>query len=204
MTRLLFLDLETVTLDPVPGAIWEVGWADLEGAVQSFQVIPDLTVAEQRALEVGRFGERYRHADALTQQQAADTVRTLIEERITHDADGREQRPVLLGSAPWFDAGHLEVLFCHPGRWHPHHDDLPARVAGALGLMPPVRLKDAAAAAGLDVDAYATHTAAGDVTLARDLFRWWVRHQAPRPPGRMIGGADVTFTAMDELRHGGR
>lgn len=172
---LLFLDLETVSLDPQPGSVWEIGWADLEGPVQSTFVIPDLTIAQPQALEVGQFGARYDHATALSQHAAADLVRTLLHDRVAHDHDGREERPVIVGSAPWFDADHLEAMMGHPGRWHHHHDDMPARAAGALGLPPPTRLKDAAAAAGLDLDAYRTHTAAGDVALTRDLYRWWHR-----------------------------
>jgi hypothetical protein len=177
---LLFLDLETVTLDPKPGSVWEIGWADLEGPVQSVFVIPDLTIAQAKALEVGRFGERYDHGAAFTQHQAADLVRGLLDDRVTHDDDGREQRPVIVGSAPWFDADHLAAMFGHPGRWHHHHDDMPARAAGALGLDPPTRLKDAATAAGFDTGAYEAHTAAGDVELTRDLYRWWKRHTRQR------------------------
>lgn len=165
VTRLLFLDLETVTLEPQPGSIWEIGWAGEEGPVQSRFVIPDLTIAHPIALNVGRFGQRYDHGAALSQREACG----LVEDLVSSD------ECVILGSAPWFDADHLEAMMGGPGRWHHHHDDLPVRAAGLLGLAPPVRLKDAAAAAGFDLDAYELHTAAGDVALTRDLYRWWRR-----------------------------
>lgn len=177
---LLFLDLETVRLDPAPGSIWEIGWATAEGPVQSVFVVPDLNVAHPKALEVGQFGARYDHADALTQPQAANLIRMLLDDLTTID-DDREHPPVLVGSAPWFDAAHLEALLDGPGAWHHHHDDMPARAGGALGLTPPTRLKDAATAAGLNLDAYRLHTAAGDVALTRDLYRWW-RRTVPAAP----------------------
>lgn len=185
----LFVDVETVRLDPAPGTVWEIAWAPPFGEIRTLQVVPDLRFADQKALDVGGFGTRWRADRAYTPEDAG---------RLLADLIGSYPHGVILaGSNPWFDQDHLARL---PGLeqrpWYHHPVDVPAVVAGALGLRPPHRLKDAAAAAGIDLDGYRLHEAAEDVRLTRDLWRLW----ADRPdllalvrfPGRRMAGVDVT------------
>lgn len=169
MTELLFIDVESVHLDPFEGSVWEVAWAPLDGPIVSHMVAPSLMRASTVALEVGRFFDRYDD-DRATRRY--DVYMALYQTLVDLD------RPALVGSAPWFDAAHL--LANWPGLrglWHHHHVDVPTLLAGNSERgdpEPPWRLSQAAEVCGLDLGAYARHTAAGDVALTRDLYLRWV------------------------------
>lgn len=165
MTDLLFLDTETVHIDPFAGSVWEVAWATLDQSlVTSVYVMPSLMRADPTALEVGRFFDRF-HRDSAT--PGVEVEKMLVE--------ALNGRPALAGSAPWFDAAHLVANWPDlAGRWHHHHVDVPTLLCGAgSDPEPPWRLSQAAELAGIDLDNYARHTAAGDVRLTRDLYRAW-------------------------------
>ncbi len=173
--RLVFVDVETVTLDPQPGSVWEIavmGPDDDEPKVT--QVRPDLSIADMESLKVGRFADRYNASEA-KHNYPNDLVSWLI----SNVPDGA----VLVGSNPQFDIAHLDMHWRHyefsesnPAPWAYHPCDLPSLVAGATGRWPDhdgsLSLKWAAVTVGLDPDAYERHTAAGDVLLARDI---WLR-----------------------------
>jgi hypothetical protein len=62
--RFAFFDLETVTLEPRHDVIWEAGVITRDGLLGKpthwrFQLRPNMDVAVQKALDVGRFAERY-------------------------------------------------------------------------------------------------------------------------------------------------
>jgi hypothetical protein len=174
--ELLFIDIETVCLAPRRGSVWEVAWATLHGPIETIQIVPDLAHAEIAALEINRFVDRYDAAEALS---PGDAVERLDDVLIGSDD---QPRYVLAGSAPWFDADHLnrlpwdKVSLEPGGLWHHHHVDVPTLAAGRLGpgAVPlPARLSTVARAAEFILDAYDRHTAAGDVALTRDLYLWW-------------------------------
>lgn len=64
MTRRVFVDCETGSLDPaIPDTLWEIGMvvdADETGAcgVWHWQIAPDVSVCDPRSLAYGRFDER--------------------------------------------------------------------------------------------------------------------------------------------------
>lgn len=64
MTALAFVDTETTGLDPDFHEIWEVGLI-VNDEERLWQLPVDLKRADPKALEIGRFHERYK-ADALT------------------------------------------------------------------------------------------------------------------------------------------
>lgn len=164
---LLFLDVETVHLNPFAGSVWEIAWmwyGDTEPT--SHMVAPSLMLADPTALEVGRFFDRY------DQDRASCSDDVIGELLLALDC-----RPALAGSAPWFDASHLIANWPElQGAWHHHHLDVPTLIAGSSvedDGDPPWRLSKAARWAGIDPDGYERHTAAGDVLLTRDLYRAW-------------------------------
>lgn len=165
--QLLFIDLETVHLRPFLGSVWELAWMRLDDDAPTVHMVqPSLSLADPDALEVGGFFNRFDRDIATLRDDAVGELLAAL--------DGR---PALAGSAPWFDAAHLtanwpELHDC----WHHHHVDVPTLVCGSSTVgddPPPWRLSTAARWAGLDVDAYDRHTAAGDVLLTRDLYLAW-------------------------------
>jgi hypothetical protein len=64
VTALAFLDLETVTLDPGPDVIWEIGVIARDDGKPDqewlFQLRPNMDKATDEALEVSRFHDRFR------------------------------------------------------------------------------------------------------------------------------------------------
>lgn len=165
--RLVFLDTETVTLDPQPGSVWEIAvMLPDDDTPRVTQVQPDLSAAEPKALEVGRFAYRYRYDLAL---RHFDDVRAWCRDNIPEGS-------VIVGSNPQFDTAHLGQFYGPKvAPWHYHPCDLPSLVAGATGRWPDadgsLSLKWAAETVGIDPDGYERHTAAGDVLLARDIWR---------------------------------
>ena len=166
--RIVFLDVETVCLDPAPGSIWEVAVMTTDDDMpRVVQVRPDLAIATPEALVVGRFADRY---------QAAETLHDLYSWLL----DNMPQGAVIVGSNPQFDIAHLTAYWDHYGGpasapWHYHPCDLPSLVAGVTGRWPDgdgsLSLRWAAEVMGIEPYDYETHTAAGDVLLARDIWR---------------------------------
>ena len=163
--RIVFLDVESVCLDPAPGSIWEVAvMLATDDTPRVVQVRPDLSIAVPEALVVGRFAERYR----------ADEAIRFVDCWLVDNMP--EKGAVIVGSNPQFDIAHMDAQWGldQPAPWHYHPCDLPSLVAGATGLWPEsdgsLSLSWAAETVGLDPADYETHTAAGDVLLARDIW----------------------------------
>lgn len=164
---LLFIDCETIHLEPFEGSMWELAFMRLDDDVpQTFTFSPLLSLADPQALEISRYDERFDIDRATPRVAVVDALEKALADR-----------PALAGSAPWFDANHIAANFAGvAGMWHHHHLDVPTLVAGATyegDPEPPWRLSQAARWADIDPDAYDRHTAAGDVLLARDLYRAW-------------------------------
>lgn len=128
--RLVFVDVETVCLQPGPGSVWEVA-AMLPGddTPRVAQVVPDLSLANLDALAVGRFTHRYTGTHAL---DGVDLV-YWVHNNIPHGA-------VIVGSNPQFDIAHLEAAWPDDAEttppWHYHPCDLPSLVTGVTGRWP--------------------------------------------------------------------
>ena len=198
MTRLAFIDVETVSVKPGPSTIWELavitrdpqdtGAGDLE---YLWHIRPDLTEADPAALRIGGYYERCQAAGwagadcrmilcptddfpdekpaPMASRQAAATIARLL--------DGAH----LIATNPGFDAGHLDAFLrarheCPA--WDYHLTDIGSMVrgrfaadsAGPVPLPWPLKVSDAAALAGIDPDSYEAHTALGDARLVRDVF----------------------------------
>lgn len=163
------VDLETVTLDAQPGSVWEVAVNLYSDTVFTTQMRPDLSIAQPKALEVGRFIERYDGPETRTQREACQWLCELF--------DGRDDPWTIAGSNPAFDIAHLDAMFRHDGysqRWCYHGLDVPSMVVAIHGPPPPDRrlsLTWAAETAGVEVDLATRHTASGDVALTVDILR---------------------------------
>lgn len=178
MTKLVFLDTETTSLDADTGEIWEVGLitrgdhpqpADIEFR---YLVKVDLTTADPMSLQIGRFHDRHPHGNNEGQRQEstaaldpADVARQVA--YLTHGAH-------LVGNVVSFDEERLRKLLPthgHQPSWNYHLVDVEALVAGKLGLAPPWKSPDLSEAIGVPLpDEADRHTALGDARWARDLY----------------------------------
>jgi hypothetical protein len=192
--RIVFLDAETVHISPGPATIWELAVIlRTEDGDEEYlwQIRPDLTNAEPGALKVGGYYERCTVAHLAVGQVQRIPVQS---------DECPCEKPAMIGSAqlagnlawtlagahiiaanPGFDAGHLTAFLRANGEcpaWDYHLTDLGSLVrgrfstdsAGPVPLPWPLKIREAAALAGVDADLYDTHTALGDVRLLRDTF----------------------------------
>lgn len=165
MTTLAFLDTETTGLDPDRHEVWEVGLVrrDEVGEQEFRWLLPvDLKYADPVGMEIGRFNERYD----------LDMVQAEIGEwcqEFAHLTAGAH----LVGAVISFDEERLRRLcqkFNVETSWHYHLVDVEALVAGKLGIAPPWKSDDLAAAVGVTLSEEDRHTALGDARWARDLY----------------------------------
>ena len=126
---LAFVDTETTGLDPFLHDAWEIAVIlrkDGHDEEHVFHIEPDLTNADPKALEIGRYHERTSAADWKWHNRAAATgiIWALL--------DGA----VLIGSNPGFDAAFLTKLFgrvaMEPRPWHYRPIDVATLAVGAL------------------------------------------------------------------------
>ena len=204
--NLAFCDVETVRLGSDQGsALWEVAVIlrdDTGDTTHLWQVRPNLEHAEAGALRIGRYYERCRVADKpagsgivlacpkLPRGKHVARAAHLIAQDLARLLDGA----LIVGSNPWFDAGHVAAFL----REHRqalaadyHMRDIGSVVEGyiagydlAMGNLkhsghqvpPPLerpksgKLSDVAAAMGFDPVRWDPHTALGDARLARALW----------------------------------
>ncbi|MGH9073957.1 MAG: exonuclease domain-containing protein, partial [Acidimicrobiales bacterium] len=156
-----FVDTETTGLDPRWHQVWEVA-AIVERTEHVWQLPVDLSRADPRALDVGRFHQR-RAAGHLTPQRsfAADFA------RLTWGSH-------LVGASVSFDAERLARLLWANGAcpgWHHRLIDVECYAAGHLGLAVPLGLVATADRLGIDRTTHEAHTALGDARLARDVYQ---------------------------------
>lgn len=183
---LAFLDTETVTLDPAPNTIWEVGLiirppgssreADTEWM---FQFHPNMGLSHPDSLRISGYGSRFCVPDGtgalVWVPSQADPVEQSREQalialiRMLHGA-------TVVGAVPDFDTTRLSltardtrVLYGHDP-WHYHLVDVENLVAGLFGIQPPWKSDDLYVRAGVDPTRYDRHTALGDSRLNRDVY----------------------------------
>lgn len=172
------VDVETINLHSFPGAItvWEIGLI-VNGVEYHWQLEPDMGLADETALKVGRFEERL-HPDVRAGRHGAIDVTTggfVSIRTVAHDVAELTDGAELWGSNPAFDMRHLGELLAvydiQPG-WHYHPNDIPSVARGwcaAKGIRPVsakgdgrIRSDDWSRAIGVDPDDYDRHTALGD------------------------------------------
>jgi len=176
--RLLLIDTETTGLDSSRHEVWEIAVAERHGPEHLWRIEPDLTLAEPKALEVGRFYERTanttRHSDPGLVCDVAGY----------RGADAYWSAPRKLAANPTFDAGFLTALLRKHGQaatWHYRLRDIGSMAYGylsaclALGVegrdaalgVPSIDAStdDFAKALGVDPDQFERHSALGDCRL---------------------------------------
>lgn len=185
--KLVFVDTETTGLDVRRHHVWEIavivrepGGKDVEIV---WQVRPDLTETEPKALEIGRFEERFLVPDGWDAARVEDdTVVIPLDWPEFHaELDYHLRGGVLIGSNPAFDDRFLTALVQDSGNapsWHYRPDDVVAMAAGWLhahgetaALGRPWRSYEISEAVGVPRPAAnVAHTALGDARWARDLY----------------------------------
>lgn len=164
--QVAFVDTETLGLDADVHPVWEIGLILPDGVEYTWQVkVTDreLSLAHPRALEIGRFAERYNKTDE--PRPRSWIARSLVEiiEPGLH----------LAGAVVSFDEERLRRLLWAEGYtppWHYHLVDVEALGAGALGIPPPWSSAELSMGLGVDPDAFERHTALGDARWAKALY----------------------------------
>jgi DNA polymerase-3 subunit epsilon len=166
---LVFIDVETTGLDLIQSRIWEVGlirrtsFGDVEHHAMIKLSETDLSVASPKALEVGRFRERYSDPDAISEARLV---------RETHLSDFLSGA-ILVGANVQFDERFLSAMFARHGvrtPWSYRLLEVESYAAGAFGAEPPWSLDDLLTAYAVHVPEGARHTALGDARAERDLY----------------------------------
>lgn len=186
MTTLAFLDLETTHLSPAVGQLWEIGLIirddDGDDVEYLWQVRPDLTGADPKALQIGRFHERFAVPDgweAVCFEDGQPTFRLTLPE-LLFDLQDLLRDAVIVGSNPGFDVAFLTALLQRHGRklpWHYRPIDIATLAAGSLygagATVPALPYSSYVLSELVGVphpDAEVGHTALGDARWARSVY----------------------------------
>jgi hypothetical protein len=202
VSKIVFLDLETTGLDPHEHEIWEIGaivrdeWGDETEHV--WQIRPDLGKADPKALEIGRFHERFKIPDGYTAMAIfeGDAVHRYGKDEAAISAALLDVQDALrgahiVGAVPSFDDAFLKAAFRPRSLrvvWHYHLIDVEALAVGYLhgrkhgestdrewsnavvdvGL--PWNSEELSGAVGVDADRFERHTALGDARWSRAIW----------------------------------
>jgi hypothetical protein len=190
MARIVFMDCETVSLTPGPATIWELALiirTEHGDEEYLWQIRPDLTTANPISLAIGGYYKR-----CLISSYAPGSVKTIavpddecgdpIASQRAHEL-AAQLAPLLSGAHiiaanPGFDTDHVAAFLRANGEcpaWDYHLTDISSLVRGHAAarenwLPFPLKVTDAATAAGIDPSVYNAHTALGDTRLVRDIF----------------------------------
>jgi DNA polymerase III epsilon subunit-like protein len=168
---IVFLDTETLGLDPDVHPILEVGMIRPGGDELTFQMkvtSRDVSLAHPRALEIAQFHKRYDDTRAIEPAHAARRLCELI-------SDGTH----LVGAVPSFDEERLRRLMWAHGyspRWHYHLVDVEVLAIGylagrdAIHLEPPWDSGALSERLGISAELYERHTALGDARWAKAIY----------------------------------
>ena len=183
--RVCFLDLETTGLSSELHDVWEIG-AILRGPLDGgadveycWQIRPDLTWAEPKALQIGGYYQRCQLVDAEVGSafggivgpgdEAGATTSTAVAARLAQLLDGAH----LVAANVAFDDRFLQAFMRDNGQCatHEYHlVDVEAFAAGALAMPPKWNLDRLLDSCSIEIDDADRHTALGDARLARNLY----------------------------------
>lgn len=192
MANLVWLDTETTGLNPEIHDVWEIAIITDAGDEYAWQIKPDLTHADPKALEVG--GYWGRHFAVLVQgapstgtcmatqhPTASEIGRIVTAEEVAATLAVLLNGAVVIGSNPDFDRGFLRSWLRRHGQvWAAHYRTIDVITLGWGRLIAadsqwaaqvPVSSHDVSRAHGIDPDGYVRHTALGDTRWVRDLYR---------------------------------
>lgn len=214
---LVFVDIETTHTDPDLRRPWEIALIRREpnGWQKQITILiedVDLSHADRRALDVGRFFERHPEY-ALIPPPVRDTPPSSITCQIVNESDdstveddvfylteaaaaavvdawtapSTNGRARFAGYNVWFDADTLDAMLRRHRRlprWDYHLIDVGNMAAGRLGIAEPMRSYDLSRATGAEPPSEAErHTALGD---ARWVMRWWDQLTSPNSRTRHV------------------
>jgi len=198
VTKFCFLDLETTGLSDLCD-LWEIG-AIVHGPDEGddveycWQIRPDLTWAEPKALQISRYYQRCQLVDAeigaalvvadpgpeqdpfvaglraeVAQAYPPKTTSVAVAARLAQMLDGA----YLVAANVAFDDRFLQAFLRDNGQCGSneyHLIDVEAFAAGALRMPPKWNLNRLLDQFGIEVDEADRHTALGDARLVRDLY----------------------------------
>lgn len=190
---MVFLDTETTSLDRRHRRIWDIAAVrrELDGSEIVYGAYVgdvDLTHAEPKALDVGRFHERHpQHggSDARPVPPAGIPVYRrlgwepgcaqplLPEPTIAADLARLTAGAQLVGVNPSFDEETLAAMLDRHGQepaWHYHLIDVPCLAAGWLGAPPPQSSRELSLRCGVDPAYWDQHTALGDAMWVKAWY----------------------------------
>lgn len=173
-----FVDTETTGLAADYHEIWEVGLI-VDGEERSWQLPIDLKKADPKALDVGRFHERYDVSALTPVSRFAAEFMAFFEEIVTPIPGTNAISVVkrhLVGAVISFDEERLRKLLAphrHPQDskgWHYHLVDVEALAAGKVGMAPPWNSETLSRAVGVEPERFDRHTALGDARWAKAIY----------------------------------
>lgn len=176
MSNVVFIDTETLGLDPDVHPVWEVGMIRPSGEEVSFQIrvtARDVSLAHPVALEISGFHERYDKTRAIMPREAALRLRDLIPEG-AH----------LAGAVVSFDEERLRRLMWRYGyspRWHYHLVEVETLAVGYIAGArscgeyppappPPWDSNEISRLVGVDPAQFDRHTALGGARWAKAIY----------------------------------
>ncbi|MDX3070014.1 hypothetical protein PV518_49225, partial [Streptomyces sp. ND04-05B] len=185
LAPIAFVDCETTHLDAEIGEAWEVAviLRDQDGEQTTdteyvWQFAPDTSVADPKALRIGRFEERYKvppYAEAAFTAHESGHITPMTRAEAVTAIVNVLSGAVLVGSNPGFDDRFLRKLL-GPGsaQWHYRPYDIVQLAAARIGAQAagplPWRTHVLSRAVGIEPPTEDTaHTALGDARWARDV-----------------------------------
>ena len=177
MTRrppVVYVDVEFTTLDPLARRPWEIAIIrdDHTQVTEHVYLISDvdLTNADPRSLDVGRFGHRHPRANPAA---CLANARYCVEAEAAPEIRRLTSGAQWVGIVPHEDANTIAAMLRRhrlTPAWHYQLIDAAIYAAGALGWFPPMETWEASEAIGIGPDAYRIHQALDDARWSRDLL----------------------------------
>jgi len=183
-SRLVFVDIETTSLDPVTGEVWEVG-ALVRTVVEEpgrtittdepyhwFLKPQHLETATPEALAIGGYYDRHPYGDHFAADGLVQLQKVANPYDFARDFERLTRGATLVGANTRFDErflnDYLRKYHRVPG-WHFRMIDVEALTQGYMGLERPTGLAKCANLLEIPNE-YLAHTALDDAKLARDIY----------------------------------